>query len=400
MLDTFKDIGQDQRSSIDKLRKDFDSTCDDIREEKYRQSSLRTTPEYQTDQGYYPQRKKKHAVRFADDLKKEVHSLHESVRDLSYNQRKFEDSLTDDRDQRDRFALETKRAMNAIATSINHPTNSDNKDSTSARVEKRLSAIQDELQLERQMLLEKQSKNELGTLSSELKQALQQHQMFLSSVPPVPPSVTPVAAPHPATTTGAESSTYKTQYLESEARRHQIESELIGLQRQFDKSEGSRNTLQQMVEELQGIMKRTEEEKIQLQSELHNQKLEDNSRERERFKLLEMERDKEKQRMDQELQELRKHLTKTVAVVAEMDCVRNNIHKSEQQRSQLSDHIEILTKDIENRDRQNAKILTQLRELVDKYETAEHGRRQSEGRVEELSTRLSETSNCLDTTKK
>ncbi|CAI9729767.1 Hypothetical predicted protein [Octopus vulgaris] len=351
MLDTYKDIGHEQRSSIDKLRKDFDTTCDDIRDERYRQSSLsRIDQDYPNQPGYvHPQRKKKSAVHFADDLKKEVHSLHESVRDLSYNQRKFEDSLTEDRDHRDRFALETKRAMNALANSINHQTNSENKDSTSARVEKRLSAIQDELQVERQMLMEKQNKENLGSLSSELKQ---------------------------------------------------IETELVNLRHRLDHSEGSRNTLQQVVEELQNHMKRSEQEKVQLQGQLHDQRLEEDTKERDRLKLLESEREKEKQRLDKELQELRQHLTNTVAVVAEMDNVRQNIHKSEQQRGQLSDHIELLTKDIENRDRQNAKILNQLRETVDKYEVAEHGRRQLESRVDDLSSRLTETTKHLDITKK
>eukprot|EP00106_Octopus_bimaculoides_P013423 XP_014780865.1 PREDICTED: centrosomal protein of 128 kDa-like isoform X2 [Octopus bimaculoides] len=407
MLDTYKDIGHEQRSSIDK---DFDTTCDDIQEERYRQSSLsRIDQDYPNQHGYvYPQRKKKSAVHFADDLKKEVHSLHESVRDLSYNQRKFEDSLTEDRDHRDRFASETKRAMNALASSINHQTNSENKDSTSARVEKRLSAIQDELQVERQMLMEKQNKENLGSLSSELKQALQQHQNFLSTVQTnATASVAPVAPvashlvpiTHPSNNI-QETSTYKTQYLESEAQRHKIETELVNLRHRLDHSEGSRNTLQQVVEELQNHMKRSEQEKVQLQGQLHDQRLEEDTKERERLKLLESEREKEKQRLDKELQELRQHLTNTVSVVAEMDNVRQNIHKSEQQRSQLSDHIEVLTKDIENRDRQNAKILNQLRETVDKYEVAEHGRRQLESRVDDLSSRLTETTRHLDITKK
>lgn len=56
---------------------------------------------------------------------------------------------------------------------------------------------------------------------------------------------------------------------------------------------------------------------------------------------MEAERDKEKQRLDTELQELRQHLTRTVDVVSEMENVRRSVHKSEQQRIQLSDHIEV-----------------------------------------------------------
>lgn len=42
------------------------------------------------------------AVRFADDMNKELHGIHQSMRDLSSEHMKLEESLNKDMDRRDR----------------------------------------------------------------------------------------------------------------------------------------------------------------------------------------------------------------------------------------------------------------------------------------------------------
>ncbi|CAE1238674.1 CEP128 [Acanthosepion pharaonis] len=331
MLDTYKDVGQQQRLAVDKLRKDLDDTCEEIKEEKSRQGNLRS------------------------------------------GQNRYSPSHS------------------------------------AVRVEKRLNAIQNELRAERQILQEKHSKEDLDNISTELKQALQQHQNFFSKLsvsPPAPPPPTPIPIPNVAVPQIAqvsnisEESKYKTQFLQSEVQKHKLEAEVETLRRRLDQSEGSKSTLQQVVDDLQNQMKKIDLERIQTKARLQEQKSEDENKEKRQLQILEAERDKEKQRLDTELRELRQHLTRTVDVVSEMENVRRSVHKSEQQRIQLSDHIEVLTKDLENQERQNGKLLSQLHEILAKYETAEQGRKISEAQAEDLTLRLQQNVGQLDATSK
>lgn len=406
MLDTYKDVGQQQRQAVDKLRKDLDDTCEEIKEEKYRQASLPRSGHNKYSPSNSPYRKRKTAVRFADDLDKEVHSLHSSLRDLSYNQQRLEDSLTEDRDFRDRSIEETKRAVKELTNTLRQQPQADK---STLRVEKRLSAIQNELRAERQNHQEKQSKEELENVSMELKQALQQHQSLLSKLPvphPAPPPPPPTPVPNVGVSqtvpilNNSEELKYKSQFLQAEVQRHKLEAEMETLRRRLDQSEGGRSTLQQIVDELQNQMKKIDLEKFQAKTRMLEQKSEEESKEKKRLEILEAEKDKEKQRLDDELRDLRQHLTRTVDVVSEMETVRRSVHKSEQQRIQLSDHIEILTKDLENQERHNGKLLNQLHDTLGKYEAAEQGRKASENQVEDLTLRLQQNTNQLNTVSK
>lgn len=400
MLDTYKDVGQQQRLAVDKLRKDLDDTCEEIKEEKSRQVNLRSG-QNRYSPSHSPYRKRKTAVRFADDLD-EVHTLHNSMRDLTYNQQRLEDSLTEDRDFRDKNVEETRRAVKELTNTLRQNPQTDK---SAVRVEKRLNAIQNELRAERQMLQEKHSKEDFDNISTELKQALQQHQNFFSKLsvpPPAPPPPTPnVAVPQIAQVSNiSEESKYKTQFLQSEVQKHKLEAEVETLRRRLDQSEGSKSTLQQVVDDLQNQMKKIDLERIQTKARLQEQKSEEENKEKRQLQILEADRDKEKQRLDTELRELRQHLTRTVDVVSEMENVRRSVHKSEQQRIQLSDHIEVLTKDLENQERQNGKLLSQLHEILAKYETAEQGRKISEAQAEDLTLRLQQNVGQLDATSK
>lgn len=47
-------------------------------------------------------------MRFADDMNKELHGLHQNVRDLSADQLRLEESLNREIDRRDRYVFKPK----------------------------------------------------------------------------------------------------------------------------------------------------------------------------------------------------------------------------------------------------------------------------------------------------
>ena len=50
---------------------------------------------------------------------------------------------------------------------------------------------------------------------------------------------------------------------------------------------------------------------------------------------------KEKRLMEKEIENMRAQLAKTLSVSGEMDEMRRSVERSERQRAQLSDHIEV-----------------------------------------------------------
>ena len=65
-----------------------------------------------------------------------------------------------------------------------------------------------------------------------------------------------------------------------------------------------------------------------------------------------------------------------------------------------TDFLQVLTKELENQERQNGKLLGQLHETLAKYEAAEQGRKVSEAQLEDVTLRLQQNVSQLDATSK
>ena len=133
-------------------------------------------------------------------------------------------------------------------------------------------------------------------------------------------------------------------------------------------------------------------------------------------------RETELQRLQDEVKDLRQQLNKSASALGDYGELRRELERSEKQRQQLSDHIEVsvicssscsfsttsrlvpaaaasclptacgcaqvLGKDMEERERQGAKMITQLQTVTDKFTVADRQR-------ETLESSLEDTARCV-----
>ncbi|KAK3591274.1 hypothetical protein CHS0354_004321 [Potamilus streckersoni] len=370
MLDEYRDVGRERRSAVDRLRDEVGRTHERLREERLHSPGQRdygSDSEYEASPTVHRRRRKRSMVRFADDMNRELHDIHHTVRDLSSNHLRLEDSLDQEVDRRERNDMETKRTIREISDTLKRFPSAD---PVADRVEKRLQMIQRELEADRAL---SSRHDELMNLSTELRNALHQHQLHSSQA--------------------AVEERMKSTYLQNETQRHRLESDMESLRRKLDMTEGSRSALQQQVDDMRNQMHRMELERNKLQSQLDESRLEEDHREKRRQRSLE---DTHKKSLEREIQELRAQLSR--GTISELDELRRALEKSERQRTQLSDHIETLSKDMDNREKQSAKLITQLKEISDKYEDAERHKNHLLIQVEDTMQKLRENGRELEKT--
>ncbi|KAL8589790.1 hypothetical protein ACOMHN_020793 [Nucella lapillus] len=359
MLDNYRDVGRNQRSSNDRMRGELDRTVEDLRDEKTRGSQLDRS--YGSDSEYsgspaYGQRrrKKKTSVRFADDMNRELHSLHQNVRDLSSDQIRLEGHLNQEIDRRERTNSDTRRDARQSP------------DPLSSRVEQRLAAIQNEIRSERHLM---DRQDDLSSLSTELKHAIQH-----ASVQP-------------------SDDRLRSQYLQAESSRFRLESDLDNVRRRLDQSEGSKAALQNQVEELRAELKRAERDRHKIKHFIDETRVEEELRDKRNRRTADEARDRN---FEHEVHELRTQLTRSVGAISEMENLRRAMEKSERQRAQLSDHLETLSRDLEGRERQAAKAITQLKETSDKLEETERHKSMATQQLEDVTKKLTDVSKELE----
>ncbi|CAL1539928.1 unnamed protein product [Lymnaea stagnalis] len=368
MIDDYTTVGQNHRSAIDRMRGDLDQTQDDIQYERSRSNML--DRDYGSDSENYSsprggRRRRRSAVRFADDMNRELHGIHQSVRDLSSEQLKLEESFNKEADRRERHESDIRRSFQDINSTLKGAAGLD---PLSARVEKRLQAIQSEIRSERHLLDRDHRNDDFNALSNELKSAIQSAQ-----------------------TTSSLDDKIRSQYLQSESLRHKVESELDAVKRRLDQTEGSRAALQGQVEQLRAQLVRADQERHRMRLDLDESEVKEQRRRR-------VAEDDKNHHLERELHEMKTHLVRSVGAVTELEDLRRKLDKSERQRAQLSDHIETLAKDLENRERQSAKVITQLKDVSDKYEDSDRQRNYLLQQVEDLGQKLRDVTKELEKT--
>ncbi|GFR76847.1 centrosomal protein of 128 kDa-like, partial [Elysia marginata] len=374
MLDDYATIGSERRSAVDRIRGDLDRTYEDIRDERARANVI--DRDYGSDSENYGspsssrrRHKRRAAVRFADDMNRELHGIHQSVRDLSSDQLKLEESFNKDSDRRDRYESDTRRSLQDIQSTLKGGVGLD---PLSARVERRLQSIQNEIKSERMNLDNDRRHDDINQLSSELKSAISS-----------------------ATATSHLDEKLRAHYLQSESVRHRVESELDNVRRRLDQTEGSKAALQAQVEQLRSQLSRAEHERNRIKSDLDESRIEAEVKEQRRRRAAE---DAKSSHIERELHEMKGQLARSVGAVTELEDLRRRLDKSERQRVQLSDHLETLAKDIDNRERQSARVITQLKDVSDKYEDCERQRSYMVQQIDDLSGKLRDTGRELEKT--
>ncbi|XP_066468221.1 centrosomal protein of 128 kDa isoform X3 [Tiliqua scincoides] len=315
-------------------------------------------------------RRSRSAVRFADrgDNLDQLHSLHQTFRDLGSGQMRLEDDLSREVSRRNRIDAETKRMLEDLSDKLSE---SQKQEMVSERVERRLQEIEREIRAERQLVERRQ--DQLGHVSMHLQEALQQQDAKANEVELV----------------------LKNKLLKTEGEKNKLEQELEHSRRKLDHSENSREALHHQIEDLRSQLLRAEEERLNLQHQIsqvaiHHQNHPDDQEDDKRKRRVGERSDQEKQEMEKEIWELRAKLSHS-AVMSEIEELKRCIERKDKERTQLGMQIEVLTSDLEKRETQQQRMLSQLKEIQNNYKICENECRAAELQVTELAQQLEES---------
>ncbi|XP_057208760.1 centrosomal protein of 128 kDa-like isoform X3 [Triplophysa rosa] len=313
------------------------------------------------------------AVRFQDSARSEeqIHSLHQSLRDLLSDQLRMEDDIDREISRRNRTDIETRKTFESLA---GHIQASQREEPVSLRVERRLQEIEDEMRSGRQVLSERRHRETAKHMSGELQEALRRH----DAQPP------------------EADETFRNRLQRSETEKSKMEQELDRLRRQLDQSEGGRDTLLQQMYDMRSQLLRTERERVDLQRQ---------------FSLLQSQQQKsagghqergvtghgrERTELEREIEDLRVQLGR-IGASSEVEELRQTAERKEKAKNQLAFRVEALSADLERREQQQLRMLAQLKEIQSRSEESGADRArldaqltESERRREELRSKAQE----------
>ncbi|XP_061467871.1 centrosomal protein of 128 kDa isoform X6 [Rhineura floridana] len=315
-------------------------------------------------------RRSRSAVRFVDqrDNLDQLHSLHQSLRDLGSEQVRLQDDLSRELSRRNRTEVETKRMLVDLSDKLNE---SQRQETVSERVERRLQEIEREIRSERQLVERRQ--DQLGHMSLHLQEALKQQDAKANEV----------------------EISLKNKVLKIEGEKNKLEQDLELSQRKLDQSENSREALFHQIEDLRSQLLRAEEERLNLQHQIsqvaiHHQSRADEQEDDKRKRRVPERSDLEKQEMEKQIWGLRAQLNHS-AVMSEIEELKRCIERKDKERAQLGIQIEVLTSDLEKRETQQQRMLSQLKEIQSNYKICENECRAAELQVNELAQQLEES---------
>uniref|UniRef100_A0A8C8B378 Centrosomal protein 128 n=1 Tax=Otus sunia TaxID=257818 RepID=A0A8C8B378_9STRI len=310
---------------------------------------LPTSPlrDYGDSQGNKHRRSRSASVRFvneADNLD-QLHSFHQSLRDLSSEQVRLGDDISRELSRRNRTDAELRKTLEELSQKL---TESQRQETVSERVERRLQEIEQEMRAERQLVERRQ--DQLGHMSLQLQE------------------VCKLKLP--------------------------LEQELEQSRKKLNESEGSREALLHQVEDLRSQLMRAEEDRVELQHQIshvamHRQNYQDIQDDDRRIRTAER-YEREKQELEKHILELKAKLSHN-AVMSEVEELKRCIETKDKEKAQLVMHIQVLTSDLENREKQQEKMLNQLKEIQSCYKACENGRRQTELQSAELAQQVEES---------
>ncbi|GCB70934.1 hypothetical protein scyTo_0010889 [Scyliorhinus torazame] len=236
MLGRYRGYTNEQMDTVAQLRDDLEQSIDELRSQRLSRNSGHSIPSLHTsdlqgnsatesrryrptsplrDHGGYlgtdRRRSRSATVRFVDDLEplSQVHTLHQSLRDLRSDQLHLGDEFDDEIVKRN-------------------------------RVERRLQEIEKEMRTEREFAERRQ--DQLGHIAVQLKEELKKHSGKIN-----------------------EAEEMKSKLSRSEDEKSLIEQELGCTRRRLDQSEGSRETLTSQIDDLRSQLLKSEQERATLQ---------------------------------------------------------------------------------------------------------------------------------------
>ncbi|XP_071665630.1 centrosomal protein of 128 kDa isoform X5 [Patagioenas fasciata] len=260
-----------------------------------------------------------------------------------------------------------RRSRSANVRFVNE---ADNLDQVSERVERRLQEIEQEMRTERQLVEKRQ--DQLGHMSLQLQEVLRKQ----------------VAK-------GDETELLKNKLVKYESEKNQLEQELEQSRKKLSESEGCREALLHQIEDLRSQLLRAEGERVELQHQIshvtmHRQSYQNVQDDDRRIRTVAERYEREKQELEKHILELKAKLSHNT-VMSEVEELKKCIERKDKEKAQLVMHIQVLTSDLENREKQQEKMLDQLKEIQSCYKACENGRRQTELQSAELAQQVEET---------
>ncbi|KAM4633760.1 centrosomal protein of 128 kDa [Polymixia lowei] len=272
----------------------------------------------------------------------DMHSLHQSLRDLRSDQQRLSDDLDREILKRNRSDVDNRRVMENLSENL---AVSQRQDPVSARVERRLEELEREIQAERLSAGRGRRAEQRVAVSDELQEALGRHQGQAQE----------------------REEAITSRLLKAEREKNKMEQELERARRLLEQSEDGRDSLVQQMEDMRSELLRTGKEKMELQrARLDLQ--------REISQLTDRNEGRggggggggvgsaDRSDLEKEVAELRIQLRKA-SVFSEVEELKRTLEHKERERVQLCTQVEELSSDLARREQQQLRMLEQLREI-------------------------------------
>uniref|UniRef100_A0A8C3MHW2 Uncharacterized protein n=1 Tax=Geospiza parvula TaxID=87175 RepID=A0A8C3MHW2_GEOPR len=334
---------------------------------------LPTSPlrDYGDPQGNKHRRSRSASVRFVSEAGnvEQLHSFHQSLRDLSSEQVRLGDDISRELSRRNRTDAELRKTLEELSEKL---TESQRQETVSERVERRLQEIEEEMRAERQLVERRQ--DQLGHVSLQLQEVRNENAYmdeFVSKLNVKIHFYIIMPTLH---------------FFFHHPLKCKLEQELEQSRKKLSESEGSREALLHQVEDLRSQLLRAEEDRVELQHQIsyaamHRQSYQDAQDDDRRIRA----GTREKQDLEKHILELKAKLSHN-AVMSEVEELKRCIECKDKEKAQL-----VLTSDLENREKQQEKMLDQLKEIQNCYKACESGRRQTELQSAELAQQVEES---------
>ncbi|XP_015487007.1 centrosomal protein of 128 kDa isoform X1 [Parus major] len=398
LLGQYREYNKEQTKAITTLKETLEQSIDQLRSQRLTRNSgmrsaslsslypsdldvegtsgnrhfLPTSPlrDYGDSQGNKHRRSRSASVRFVNETDNvdQLHSFHQSLRDLSSEQVRLGDDISRELSRRNRTDAELRKTLEELSEKL---TESQRQETVSERVERRLQEIEEEMRAERQLVERRQ--DQLGHVSLQLQEVLRKQDAKADETEEF----------------------MRNKLVKYESEKHQLEQELEQSRKKLSESEGSREALLHQMEDLRSQLLRAEEDRVELQHQIsyaamHRQSYQDVQDDDRRIRGVTERYEREKQDLEKHILELKAKLSHN-AVMSEVEELKRCIERKDKEKAQLVMHIQGLTSDLENREKQQEKMLDQLKEIQNCYKACENGRRQSELQSAELAQQVEES---------
>ncbi|XP_054474484.1 centrosomal protein of 128 kDa [Anoplopoma fimbria] len=295
-------------------------------------------------------------VRFKDTSlpAEDIHTMHQSLRDLRCDQHRLSDDLDREILRRNRSDIDTKRAMESLTDNV---TTSQTQASVSSRVEWRLQELETEMRPEQSSVGREKRPDRWAAMSDKLQETSGKRQVQ----------------------TQEREEAVTARLLRAGREKSKTEQELERARRLLEQSEDSRESLVQQVEDMRSELLRMRKEKTELHLKTSQSIAQPHGNHTFREEGSGGPRGADGLNLEKEVAELRAQLHRA-SVDSEVEELKRTLDRKGKERVQLSLQVEELSSDLARREQQQLRMLEQLREMQSRGQAE---RRETEALLQE-----------------